>query len=162
MIYVIAVANTAGSATAEPITMVDDLPMGLVYQQVNAVGWHCSAAPPRVTCVLPAGLGAGQMAPPIRITVIVNARPGAEILNVAVANSGTESASGDNTTRVSGRPPRSGAVGARHAGGAGRPPRRQPPPPRPARPRGGFHRPPPLIAGQIVARRQNGGRGGGG
>jgi uncharacterized repeat protein (TIGR01451 family) len=102
VIYVITVANVGGAPTTAPITLVDTLPPGVVFQQVNAVGWSCAAAPPTVTCVYAAVLGPGQSAPPIRITVVINAPPGTSLYNVAVANSGSSSASGNNTARVSG------------------------------------------------------------
>ena len=101
VVYVITVANVGGPTTM-PITVTDDLPAGVIYQQVNAVGWSCAAAPPMITCTYLASLAAGQLTPPIRITVTVDASPGSTILNVAVANSGPTAASGDNQTRVAG------------------------------------------------------------
>jgi uncharacterized repeat protein (TIGR01451 family) len=102
VVYAITVGNPGQAPTTDPITVVDSLPPGVVFQQVNAVGWSCAAAPPMVTCTYAAPLAPGQLTPPIRITVVIDAQPGTPLLNVAVANSGTTSASGDNDTRVAG------------------------------------------------------------
>ncbi|MGH7788916.1 MAG: hypothetical protein ACRERC_18745 [Candidatus Binatia bacterium] len=102
VVYAITVANTGQAPTTDPITVVDDLPAGVVFQQVNAVGWSCAPAPPMVTCTYAAALAPGQLTPPIRITVIIDAPTGTQLINVAVANSGEMSASGDNATRVAG------------------------------------------------------------
>ena len=104
VVYVIAVANIGGGPTTDPITVVDNLPPGVVFQQVSGLGWSCVPAPPMVTCTYAAALASGHSAPPIRITVVINARPGTQLVNVAVANSGSSSASGDTTTRVAGPP----------------------------------------------------------
>jgi uncharacterized repeat protein (TIGR01451 family) len=104
VVYVVDVANVGGSPTSAPITVVDTLPPGVVFQQVTAVGWSCAAAPPTVTCTYAPALGPGQHAPPIRITVVVTAPPGTSLFNLAVADSGSTSASGDDTTLVSGPP----------------------------------------------------------
>jgi uncharacterized repeat protein (TIGR01451 family) len=102
VVYVVTVSNVGGAPTTAPITVVDTLPPGVAFLQVTAVGWSCAAAPPTVTCVYAAALGPGLSAPPIRITVVITASPGTTLFNVAVANSGSSSASGDNTARVAG------------------------------------------------------------
>jgi uncharacterized repeat protein (TIGR01451 family) len=103
VVYAITVANVGSGLTIAPIVVTDDLPATLIFQQVNAVGWSCTAAPPRVTCTYGAMLAPGQISTPVRITVTVNAPVGAQIDNVAVANSGSSSATGENDMRVADR-----------------------------------------------------------
>lgn len=102
VVYAITVTNAGGASTSEPISVVDELPAGLLYQQVSAPGWTCTANPPMVACVYGQSLAPGRVTPPIRITVIVTARPGTTLVNVAIANSGSMSASGDNIERIAG------------------------------------------------------------
>jgi len=103
VVYAITVANVGSGLTVAPIVVTDDLPATLIFQQVNAVGWNCTAAPPRVTCTYSSMLAPGQISTPIRITVTVNAPAGAQIDNMAVANSGSSSATGENDMRVADR-----------------------------------------------------------
>jgi uncharacterized repeat protein (TIGR01451 family) len=102
VVYSITVANTGGAPTVDPISVVDDLPAGLTFQQVNAAGWSCTPMPPTVGCTYGAALAPGQLTPPIRITVVVTAQAGTSLHNVAVANSGVMTAAADNEARVLG------------------------------------------------------------
>jgi hypothetical protein len=98
----ITVGNSGNMPTIEPINVVDDLPAGMTFQQVSGVGWTCSAAPPHVSCGMNKSLAPGQQAPPIRVTVVINARPGTMLINMAVANSGTMSEFAESDVRVAG------------------------------------------------------------
>jgi uncharacterized repeat protein (TIGR01451 family) len=102
VVYLITVANSGNAPTVDPINVVDDLPAGMAFQQVAANGWNCSAAPPHVSCGMNKALAPGQQAEPIRITVRINAHPGAMLSNMAVAKSGSMSEFADNETRVAG------------------------------------------------------------
>ncbi len=102
LVYVITVANVGSVPTTAPVTLVDHLPPGVEFQQVNATGLACTPMAPMVHCMYPLPLSPGQISPPVRVTVVVTATAGSDLVNVAVANSGEASATAGNNVRVLG------------------------------------------------------------
>lgn len=89
--YTVRVANAGPSDAAGPLTVTDTLPEGLTFLAA-ADPWTCAPGPdPRVVaCMLPTGLPVGQSAPPLRITVAVDAAvAGSTLTNTAVVSSPT-------------------------------------------------------------------------
>ncbi len=57
--YTLQVANRSIISATTPITVVDDLPVGLSFLVANGVGWSCTALQGQVTCTHPASIPGG-------------------------------------------------------------------------------------------------------
>jgi hypothetical protein len=72
--YRLNVTNVGDADTVGPITVTDELPVGLELRGVSGAGWDCSSSTiggQSVACVLSSTLGAGIQAAPIEIRVDV-------------------------------------------------------------------------------------------
>lgn len=87
-VYQIVVTNLGPNATTAPITMVDDLPAGMVFVSAAGSGWTCNALSDTVTCNYADPLAVGQAAPPIVVHTRLTAAPGTSLTNVATATGG--------------------------------------------------------------------------
>ncbi len=107
--YTINVINVGSDLIESPITVTDNLPLGLTPISVVAQGWEtCEITEQIVTCAYSntTGLPASVNLPPISLSVIVDERAAPEVTNFAVvANDNDENAdnniASDTTTIVS-------------------------------------------------------------
>jgi uncharacterized repeat protein (TIGR01451 family) len=98
--YTLTVRNAAASVagpTQGPVTIVDDLPVGMTYNGFTGAGWSCSASGRRVTCTNPftSPLQPGGVS---SVDLRVTPTPAAvgEVVNVASVSTPGEIATGDN------------------------------------------------------------------
>ena len=94
--YTVTVSNTGGSPTNGPVTVVDELPVGLVGTAASGAGWNCELAG-QSGCSRSDILGPGQSYPPITLTVSVQANAPASVTNTASVSGGGETNSSNNT-----------------------------------------------------------------
>ncbi|MEZ5458985.1 MAG: hypothetical protein R3E65_06645 [Steroidobacteraceae bacterium] len=88
--YTLTVTNgTAGGNEREDnvITVTDVLPAGLTYVSGTGSGWTCAASGQTVTCTRPPALDPGATAPPLTLTVAVDAAAFPSISNTASVTS---------------------------------------------------------------------------
>jgi fimbrial isopeptide formation D2 family protein/uncharacterized repeat protein (TIGR01451 family) len=80
--YTIVATNLGPSPSGGPVTIVDDLPAGLVFVEAGGAGVTCGAVGQTVTCVTTGPLAVGQSVS-VSVRVRVNAAPGQTIVNSA-------------------------------------------------------------------------------
>lgn len=84
--FEIQVHNT-GPSMADQIDVTDPLPAGLIYISATGTGWTCSQSGVQVVCQLAGALEVGADAPPITLTVRVEAAAYDHVINVATVSS---------------------------------------------------------------------------
>ena len=80
--YKLTVENVGQAATTGPITVVDSLPNGLVYNAATGQGWTCSAVGQKVTCVRNAAMVVGAISE-ITLKVFVTDKAYPSVVNQA-------------------------------------------------------------------------------
>lgn len=100
--YRIVVSNDGPSPTNGAITLRDDLPSGLLFDDFSGAGWNCAMNSGDVVCVLIGTLGVGESST-VDLDLVVTASEGQSIVNSATATGGNE---------VGGTPLDQGAVDA--------------------------------------------------
>jgi mucin-19 len=88
--FAITVSNTGSGTTTGAVTVVDDLPLGLLPTSASGAGWNCSIAGQQVTCSRADGLLLGNAYPAITIAVSVDANAPTSMINTAVVSGGGE------------------------------------------------------------------------
>ncbi len=87
--YTIVVGNAGPTPDPGPVTLVDELPVGLTFVSGTAPGWTCSDAGQTVTCVNAAGLAVGEEQTLTLVAAVgPEAAPGVD--NVVSVGSGAE------------------------------------------------------------------------
>ena len=81
--YTLTVTNNGPDTLSGSIEVKDSLPTGLTYYSGNGTGWTCSSNPPLVTCSYVGTVNNGASAPPITLTVAVDAGASGIITNAA-------------------------------------------------------------------------------
>jgi uncharacterized repeat protein (TIGR01451 family)/LPXTG-motif cell wall-anchored protein len=76
------VENHGPGTAVGPVTVVDDLPAGLTYEDAGGPGWSCTHAAGTVTCVRAAGLAPGTSSP-VAVVVDIGPDAGPETRNLA-------------------------------------------------------------------------------
>lgn len=87
-VFDLTVTNLGPNATTAPVTVTDQLPVGLTYVSATGVGWTCDAVSNAVTCTYSASLAVSQSAPSVRVQTTLTAPPGTSVVNVATATGG--------------------------------------------------------------------------
>jgi uncharacterized repeat protein (TIGR01451 family) len=86
-----------GSPTSGSVTVIDELPAGLVPTAASGAGWTCSIAGQGVSCARSDPLAPGQSYPAITLTVSVQGNAPASVTNTAVVFGGGEANPSNNT-----------------------------------------------------------------
>jgi uncharacterized repeat protein (TIGR01451 family) len=96
--YVVTVDNIGGGPTSGTVTVVDELPAGLIPAMAGGAGWTCNISPRSVSCSRSDALAPGAAYPVINLTVNVQNGAAASVTNTATV-SGLEggSATSNNT-----------------------------------------------------------------
>jgi large repetitive protein len=79
--------HNAGPSVADQLIVTDPLPAGLTYISATGTDWTCSQSGVQVACQLAGTLGVGADAPPITLTVSVEAAAYDHVINVATVSS---------------------------------------------------------------------------
>ncbi len=87
--YRIGVTNAGPSVTSGAITVVNDLPNGLLYDDYVGDGWSCGASNGDVVCVHVGVIPVGATAN-VDLELVVTAAEGASVANSATATGGNE------------------------------------------------------------------------
>ncbi|MBU0622817.1 MAG: DUF11 domain-containing protein [Gammaproteobacteria bacterium] len=96
--YILTVTNNGPQDMSGTIQVVDTLPAGLGYYSGIGTGWTCTWNAPDVTCSYVGSLANGASAPPITLTVAVDAGATGTITNTAtVSGTVTDTVSANNT-----------------------------------------------------------------
>jgi uncharacterized repeat protein (TIGR01451 family)/fimbrial isopeptide formation D2 family protein len=90
--FTINVSNTGSGTTTGAVTIVDNLPVGLVPLSASGAGWNCSIAGQQVTCSRADGLAAANAYASITIVVSVDASAATSLTNTANVSGGGEPA----------------------------------------------------------------------
>ncbi|WP_404786129.1 beta strand repeat-containing protein [Altericista sp. CCNU0014] len=103
--YQLTVKNSAASPISPslPITLVDQLPVGLTYVSGTGTDWTCPASSTSsdITCTYNAALSPGNSSSPLTLTVTVTSQAGSSFTNFATVYSATpDSDTSNNTTSV--------------------------------------------------------------
>ena len=91
------VSNVGGSPTSGSVTVIDELPAGLVPTTASGTGWTCNIAGQGVSCTRSDPLAPGQSYPAITLTVSVQRNAPASVTNTAVVFGGGEVNPSNNT-----------------------------------------------------------------
>ena len=98
-IYIIDVINIGTESIASPITVTDNLPIGLTPLEVDAQGWDpCELVGQLLTCVYSNtnGLPSASSLPTINLTVTTDDRAAPEVTNFAVVTNDDDDDTGNN------------------------------------------------------------------
>lgn len=96
--YTLTVANNGPGTLSGSVSVVDTLPTGLSYLGHSGTGWSCSAVGQVVTCGWSGTLNNGSTAPPLVITVKVDASATGTLVNTAtVTGTVNDPTPGNNT-----------------------------------------------------------------
>ena len=100
--FTINVSNTGSGTTSGAVTVVDNLPSGLLPTSASGAGWNCSIAGQQVTCSRADGLAAGNTYPSITIAVTVDTNAAISMTNIAAVSGGGEPVAntGNNTANA--------------------------------------------------------------
>ena len=91
-------SNIGGSPTSGSVTIIDDLPIGLVPISAAGTGWTCNvAAQGGAICNRSDALAPGASYPPITLTVAVAVNAPASVTNTAIVFGGGETNPSNNT-----------------------------------------------------------------
>jgi uncharacterized repeat protein (TIGR01451 family) len=97
-------SNAGNLATSGTVTVVDTLPVGLIYVAMGSggTGWTCAASGQTVTCTSSTAIGAASNGKVITINAQVGSNAVPSVTNTAVINGGNEPAvnSGNNSAAV--------------------------------------------------------------
>ncbi|NTU85959.1 MAG: DUF11 domain-containing protein, partial [Chloroflexales bacterium] len=93
--YTLQVTNRSVDATT-PITVTDELPLGLSYRAASGAGWSCAPAQEQVTCTHPGPLPGGAALPALSLEAHLAAELGAPPVNRARVILAGELATGNN------------------------------------------------------------------
>lgn len=96
--YTLAVTNNGPDAMAGSLEIVDTLPTGLSYLAHSGTGWSCGVSGQVITCGWSGTVNNGSAAPPLLITVRVDAAASGSLVNTATVNgTANDPVSGNNT-----------------------------------------------------------------
>ena len=96
--YTLTVSNTGGSPTSGSVTIIDNVPIGLVPTSAAGTGWTCNiAAQGGAICNRSDPLAPGASYPPITLTVAVAVNAPASVTNTAIVFGGGETNPSNNT-----------------------------------------------------------------
>ena len=95
--YTVTVRNVGGSPTSGSLTVIDELPAGLVPTAASGTMWTCSISGQGVSCNRSDPLATGQSYPAITLTVSVQPNAPASVTNTAVVFGGGDANSSNNT-----------------------------------------------------------------
>ena len=95
--YTLTVSNTGGSPTSGPVTVTDNVPIGLVPTSAAGAGWTCNVAAQGAICNRSDPLAPGTSYPPIALTVAVAVNAPASVTNTAIVFGGGETNPSNNT-----------------------------------------------------------------
>ena len=95
--YTLTVSNAGGSPTSGPVTVTDNVPIGLVPTSAAGAGWTCNTAVQGVICTRNDALAPGQSYPAITLTVNVQPNAPASVTNMATVTGGGDVNSGNNS-----------------------------------------------------------------
>ncbi len=84
-VYTLRVSNQGGGATVGAVTVVDQLPAGLIARGIEGDGWSCELA--SLTCTRADALASGASYPDLLLTVDVEDQVG-EVVNTATVSGG--------------------------------------------------------------------------
>lgn len=93
--YGLVISNVGLAATANPITVTDNLPAGLIFVSGTGIGWTCSASGQTVTCANPMSLSAGASTT-LTMTVTVQAVSGLQVTHTAAVAVDADPVSSNN------------------------------------------------------------------
>jgi uncharacterized repeat protein (TIGR01451 family) len=99
--YTINVINVGSESIESPITVTDNLPIGLTPTSVIAQGWEpCDISEQLLTCVYSntTGLSPSINLPPLSLSVVVDERAAPEVTNFAVVSNDDDSNADNNIT----------------------------------------------------------------
>lgn len=99
--YTLTVSNSSSFNASGPLTIVDTLPTGLIFNSASnstgSTGWTCSANGQNVVCTNPSGLNAGQTTA-VNLIVNVGSSVASSVTNTAtVSSSSFDTNLSDNT-----------------------------------------------------------------
>ena len=81
--YTVTVSNVGGSPTSGSVTVIDELPAGLVPTAASGTGWTCTISGQGVSCTRSDPLAPAQSYPAITLTVSVQPNAPASVTNTA-------------------------------------------------------------------------------
>ena len=95
--FTVTVTNSGGSPTSGAISLIDNVPAGLIPTAASGAGWTCSVSGATVNCSRSDALFAGTSYPPVTITVNVAASAPASVTNTATISGGGDVNTANNT-----------------------------------------------------------------
>jgi uncharacterized repeat protein (TIGR01451 family) len=104
--YRLEVANKGTGAAEAPVTVQDELPVGLSFVSAEGQGWSCSAAYQTVTCDYSGDIAAGAEAAPIKLAVqvgLAGPKPIEQVRNCAAVHVAGDADETNNVSCVSTR-----------------------------------------------------------
>ncbi len=115
-VYTLNVSNVGGSATSGLVTVIDNLPVGLVASSIAGAGWNCSLE--TLTCTRSDVLAAGTNYPAITLNVIVATTAENQVTNTATVSNASDLNTNNNiaSDSVSTSSPADLSIVASHTG----------------------------------------------
>ncbi len=95
--FTLTVQNIGRSATTGTITLIDNVPPGLIPLSAAGTGWTCSTSLQSVTCTREDALAAAASFPPVTLTVDVESDAPVEVTNTATISGGGDINTANNT-----------------------------------------------------------------
>ena len=96
-VYSLTASNVGGSPTSGVVTIIDELPTGLLPATATGAGWTCHIASQGVSCSRSDPLAPGQSYPAITLTVGVQHNAPASVTNTGIVFGGGEVNPSNNT-----------------------------------------------------------------
>jgi Domain of unknown function DUF11 len=93
----VTVSNVGGSPTNGLVSVIDELPAGLVPTTSSGTGWTCPISGQGLSCTRSDSLAPGQSYPAITLTVSVQPNAPASVTNTATVFGGGEANPSNNT-----------------------------------------------------------------
>jgi CSLREA domain-containing protein len=95
--YTMTVTNAGGTATSGAVTLIDNVPAGLIPTSASGAGWNCGINGAMVNCSRSDPLAPGASYGPVALTVDVAPNAPASVTNMATISGGGDVNTANNT-----------------------------------------------------------------
>jgi uncharacterized repeat protein (TIGR01451 family) len=95
--YTLIVRNTGGTPSTGAVTLIDNVPPGLIPVEAGGTGWTCTISVQPVTCTRDDALAPGASYPPVTLTVDIEFDAPSSVINTATIAGGGDVNTSNNT-----------------------------------------------------------------
>ena len=97
LFYTLTVGNSGGAPTTGTVTLIDNVPTGLIPVSASGTGWTCSISAQSVSCIRADALAIGASYPAVTLGVDVESDAPASVVNTATIAGGGDVNASNNT-----------------------------------------------------------------